>query len=63
MGLFLGPVLANVIMTKLEIKIVKPRIESGILEFYMTYVDDTLLLAKEDDINYIFGKLKSIHKN
>ena len=29
----------------------------------MRYVDGTLLLAKEDDINYIFGKFNSFHKN
>ena len=29
------------------------------LKLYMRYVDDTLLLAKEDDIIYIFGKLNA----
>ena len=63
MGSSLGPILANTIMTELEKKIVKPMIESELLKFHMRYADDTLLLAKEDDINYIFGKFNSFHKN
>ena len=50
-------------MTELEKKIVKPMMELGKLKFYMRYVDETLQLAKEDDINYIFGKFNSFHKN
>ena len=50
-------------MTELENKILKPMIESGKLKYFMRYVDDTLLLAKEDDINYILGVSNSFHKN
>ena len=50
-------------MRELEKKIVKPMIESEKLKFYMRYVDDTLILAEEDDMNYIFGKFNSFHKN
>ena len=63
LGSSFGPILANIIMTELEKKIVKPMIESQLLKFHMRYVDDTFLLAKEDDINYIFGKFNSFHKN
>ena len=60
MGSSLAP--RNVIITELEKKIVKPMIESRRLKFYVRYVHDTLLLAKEGDINYIFGKFNSIRK-
>ena len=50
-------------MLELEKKIVKPMIESGKLKSYLRYQDDTLLLAKEDNVNYIFGKFNSFHKN
>ena len=57
----LGPVLANIIMTELELKIVNPLIDSGKIKFYTRFIDDTLLLAKEEDINYIFHKFNSFH--
>ena len=63
MGSSLRPILGNVIMAELQKKILQPLIESGKLRFYMRYVDDTLLLAKEDGINYIFDKFNSFHKN
>ena len=62
MGSSLGPVLANIIMTELKRVIVEPLITSGKIKFYIRYVDDTLLLAKEDDM-YIFDKYNSFHKN
>ena len=63
MGSSLSPILRNVIMTELEKKIFQPLIESARLKFYMKYVKDTLLLAKEDDIKYISDMLNSFHKN
>ena len=55
MGSALGPVLANIIMTELE-KLVLPKlIESGIIQFYIRYVDDTLVLIKEDKINEVLN--------
>ena len=53
MGSSLGPVLANIIMTELEKIVVSNLINSGLIKFYMRYVDHTLLLAKEDDIDNI----------
>ena len=29
----------------------------------MRYVDDTLFLAKDDEIKYVFDKFNSFHKN
>ena len=63
MGSSLGPVLANIIMRVLERVIVEPLIRSGKVKFYIRYVDDTLLLAKEKDIMFIFDKFNSFHKN
>ena len=53
MGSSLGPVLANIIMTELGKIVVSDLISSGLIKFYIRYVDDTLLLAKEDDIDNI----------
>ena len=50
LGSSLGPILANIIMTELEKIIVKPMIESQLLKYHTRCVDDTLLLAKEDDM-------------
>ena len=61
MGSSLGPVLANIIMTELELKIINPLIDSGKITFYTRFIDDTLLLAKEEDINSIFKKFNSFH--
>ena len=43
MGSSLGPTLANIIMTELEIVIVKPLINSVKIVFYKRYVDDSLV--------------------
>ena len=62
-GSSFGPILANGIMIKLEKKILPSLTESGKLKFYMRYTDGMLLLAKNDDIKYIFNKFNSFHKN
>ena len=53
MGSSLGPVLANIVMTELEKIVISDLINSGLIKFYIRYIDDTLLLAKEDDIDNI----------
>ena len=63
MGSSLGPVLANIIMTELEEIVVSNLISSGLIKFYNRYVDDTLLLAKEEDIDNILKRFNSFDKN
>ena len=63
MGSPLGPVLANIIMTELESTVVKELVDKSIIKLYMRYVDDTLLLVKEKDINRIHKRLNSFDKN
>ena len=66
MGSSLGPIIANIIMMKLEEIVVSDLINSSLIKFYIKYVDDTLLLAKENEIanivqfNAFDGYLKSI---
>ena len=63
MGSSLGPVLANVIMTEFEKIIVNKLITDGIIKFYIRYVDDTLVLAKEKDIVNTMKEFNSFDKN
>ena len=53
MGSQLGPILANIIMTELESTIVKELVNKLLVKLYMRYVNDTLLLVKDKNINYI----------
>ena len=55
----LGPTLANILMTELEDDIIRPLITSDKLKFYVRYVNDTLILAKPEDIPLILEKLNS----
>jgi hypothetical protein len=63
MGAALGPVLANIIMTELERKVVDQLMDSGKIKFYARYVDDTLLLVKPEDIDDILHKFNNFHQN
>ena len=63
MGSPLKPVLANIIMTELESTIVKELVDKSLVKLYMRYADDTLLLVKDKDINYIHKRLASFDKN
>ena len=63
MGSNLGPVLSNIIMTELELRIVQPLIDSGIIKFYCRYVDDTLVLIKSKDIKHVHNLLNSFNSN
>ena len=63
MGSSLGPILPNIVMTKLGRVLVETLITSGKIKFYIGYVDETLLLAKEEDTMFIFDKVNSFHKN
>ena len=45
-GSSLGPLLANVIMTDLKEKVIKPLINDNTIKFYARDVDDTLFVIK-----------------
>ena len=63
MGSSLGPVLANIIMTELE-KIVLPKLfEEEIIKFYVRYVDDTLVMIKEEKVNEVLQHFNEFDKN
>ena len=63
MGSSLGPVLANVIMTEFERLLVGKLIKGGLIKFYIRYVDDTLVLAKAEDIDNIMKQFNSFDKS
>ena len=62
MGSSLGPVLANIILTEFENKLVSDHVQSDI-KFSQRYVDDTLLLIKPCDITSVLSKFSSFDKN
>ena len=53
MGFSLGPIMANIIMTELEDKVIKPLINDSTIKFYCRYVDITLLVVKPQDVSRI----------
>ena len=63
MGSPLGPVLANIIMTELEQSLIPGLVNDGTVKFYTRFVDDTLLLAKPSDFDYILDLFNSFHHN
>ena len=62
-GSSLAQVLANIILTEFEKVVVTPLMKSRILKFYCRYVDDTLVLVKEDQIDKILKAFNSFHNN
>ena len=62
MGSSLGPLLANIIMPKLERTIIKKIIDDKILLFYGRYVDDTLVVIKKEHLQ-LHNALNSFDKN
>ena len=63
MGGSLGPVMANIILTEFERIVINPPINSGIIKFYCRYIDDTLLLIKHDDIDFLLNQFHSFDRN
>ena len=50
-------------MTELGKIVVSDLINSGYIKFYIRYVDDTLLIAKEDDIHNIVQRFNASDDN
>ena len=63
MGGSLGPVLANIIMTECEKVILYKLMKEKFIMFYTRFVDDTLLIIKKRDINYVLNQFNSFDKN
>ena len=63
MGSSLGPVLANMIMTEFVRLVVHKLIKDGLIKFCIRYVDDTLVLAKVEDIDNILKQFNSFDKS
>ena len=63
MGSLLGPVMANIIKTELENKVIKPPINNDTIKFHCWYVDDTLLVVKPQNISCIHKLLNGFDKN
>ena len=61
MGSCLWPVLANIIMAELQTVIVDKLFAANLLKSYVRYVDDTLALIKESNINIRVKKLNSFY--
>ena len=59
----LAPVLANIILTEFEKIVVTPLMKCGILKFYCRYVNDTLVLVKEDQTDKILKALKIMNND
>ena len=63
MGSPLGLVLVNIIMTELESTVIKELVDKSLVKLYLRYIDDTLLLVKDEDINLIHKRLNSFDKS
>ena len=53
MGSSLGPLLANIIMTEMEKKIIKKFVDDRILLFYGRSVNDTLVVIKREHLKLV----------
>ena len=60
MGSSLEPVLANIILSEFENIIVTEPV--NFIKFYTKYVDDTLLLIRRSDIQFVLDKFNSFDK-
>ncbi|XP_053686358.1 uncharacterized protein LOC128735904 [Sabethes cyaneus] len=62
MGSPLSPVVANIIMEKLEKATLTTLNENNIpIEFYRRYVDDCFLIGKEEEINIVLNESNKFH--
>ena len=63
MGSSSGRLLANVIMTDLEEKVMKPPTDNNTIKFYAKYIDDTLFVIKRKDVRRMQNLLNSFDPN
>ena len=63
MGSSLGPILANIIMTEMEKKVLPTLFEKGIIKHYIRYVDDTLVMIRDDKIKEVLEQFNKFDKN
>jgi len=56
----LSPIIADLVMQNLEVHVLNSLNSS--LPIYYRYVDDILLIAHENDINYIFNKFNNYNR-
>ena len=59
----LCPLMANVMMTELERRVVKDLFNKGYLKLYIRYMDDRLVLMKKSDVTIVLQALIGFHKN
>ena len=59
----LCPLMANVMMTELERRVVKDLFNKGYLKLYIRYMDDRLVLMKKSDVTIVLQALNGFHKN
>ena len=59
----LCPLMANVMMTELERRVVKDLLNKGYLKLYIRYMDDRLVLMKKSDVTIVLQALNGFHKN
>ena len=62
-GSSLGPVLANIIVTKFEGVIIKPLIADGTIKFYSGFVDETSLVIKPENVSQVHEALNKFDNN
>ena len=59
----LCPLMANVMMTELERRVVKDLFNKGYLKLYIRYMDNRLVLMKKSDVTIVLQALNGFHKN
>ena len=50
-------------MVELEARVIRPLIDNGKMKFYTRFVDDTLLLIREEDIERVKEQLERFDSN
>ena len=58
----LGPLMANVTITKLKRMVVMDLFNKGYLKFYIRFIEDTLVLMKKSDVPIVLQALMAFMK-